>query len=67
MGNDMRKVLKALEQQGFTVTRLKSGHYDVRLNGRRVTTLAGTSSDHRGFRNALSYLRKAGFIWPPRK
>lgn len=67
MGNDMRKVLKALEEQGFTVTRLSSGHFEVRLDGRRVATLAGTGSDHRGFRNALSYLRRAGFVWPPRK
>lgn len=67
MSNDMRRMLRALEEQGFEVTRTKRGHYEVRKDGRRVATMAGTPSDHRGIRNAIAYLRKAGFVWPPRK
>lgn len=67
MGSDLRKVLKALEEQGFTVTRTQSGHWEVRLDGRRVATLSSTGSDHRGLRNGLAYLRRAGFVWPPRR
>ena len=67
MSGDMRRMLKALEEQGFDVTRTQRGHYEVRKDGRRVATIAGTASDHRSIRNAVAYLRKAGFIWPPRK
>ena len=67
MSGDMKKMLKALDEQGFEVTRTQRGHFEVRREGRRVATIAGTASDHRGIRNALAYLRKAGFIWPPRR
>lgn len=68
MGNDLRDLLRALEAQGFTVTRTRSGHWLVRTaDGLAVATIAGTASDHRSWRNALSVLRRAGLIWPPPK
>lgn len=66
MADDFRRVRRALEQQGFTVTRTRRGHWLVRNSaGRAVTTVSGTASDHRSWRNALAHLRRAGFIWPP--
>jgi len=65
---DLRKILKALEEQGFTVERTKGGHWLVRNpEGRAVATIAGTTSDHRSMRNVLTYLRRAGFVWPPKR
>jgi len=63
---DMKRLIKVLRQQGFTVDPTAKGHWLVRnAEGRVVATLAGTGSDHRGFANALARLRRAGLIWPP--
>lgn len=68
MSGDLRRLRKELDDQGFTVERSRKGHWIVRdAEGKRVTTLAGTASDHRAWANALAYLRKAGFMWPPAK
>ena len=65
-GKDLRQLLKTLEDQGFEAERTARGHWLVRNHeGRAVTTIAGTSSDHRSWRNALAHLRRAGLIWPP--
>lgn len=63
MDKELRKVVKALEEQGFEVVPTKSGHYLVLKDGRRVTTMSGTPSDRRSFANALAPLRRAGFRW----
>ncbi|MEV8098819.1 type II toxin-antitoxin system HicA family toxin [Kitasatospora sp. NPDC085879] len=60
---EVRDLTKALEKQGFEVTPSKSGHLIVRLDGRRIATLAGTPSDHRSWLNTIAVLRKAGFVW----
>lgn len=68
MGNDLRKVLKALEDQGFLLTRSSRGHWLIDTpDGRRVAVLAGTPSDHRSLKNAIARLRRAGFRWPPKR
>ena len=67
MDKDLRKVLKALEAEGFEVTVTKRGHYQVAREGRVITTFSGTPSDQRSFRNALAPLKRAGFRWPPRR
>lgn len=65
---ELRKLLKALEAQGFTVERTKGSHYLIRnAEGQAVATIAGSASDHRSMRNVLAYLRKAGFVWPPKR
>lgn len=62
--SELRKLIKALEEQGFTVTFTRNQHYLVRNPaGRVVATLAGTPSDHHAFRNMIATLRKAGFRW----
>ena len=63
MKKEVRDLTKALEKQGFEVTPSKSGHLIVRLDGRRIATLAGTPSDHRTWLNDLAALRRAGFAW----
>ena len=68
MSKELRQLLKAAESQGFTVTATRSGHWLVRdPAGRAVATIAGTSSDHRSWRNAVAELRRAGLQWPVRK
>lgn len=63
---DTRKVLKALEEDGFVVRRAKSGHPMVYKDGVLISTFSGTASDSRAFRNALAPLKRAGFVWPRR-
>ena len=62
---DLRKIIQALEEQGFDVERTRKGHHRVFLDGIWVTTLPGTPSDWRSFRNALAAAKRAGFQWPP--
>jgi len=67
MNKDLKKIIRALEAQGFTWTFAKSGHVIVRKNGEFVTVFAGTVSDWRGFRNGISDCRQFGFQWPPKR
>jgi predicted RNA binding protein YcfA (HicA-like mRNA interferase family) len=62
LDKDTRKLIKKLEAQGFEVRTTKNGHHQVYKDGRRVTTLAGTSSDWRGRKNAMAQLKRHGFI-----
>jgi hypothetical protein len=65
MRKDLRKVVKALEEQGFDVTVTTKQHYMVWRKGEYVTTLPGTPSDHRSMRNAIAKAKRLGFRWPP--
>lgn len=67
MDKEMRKVVKALEAQGFVVEVTRRGHLMVRRDGRIVATFSGTPSDWRSFRNSLADARRAGFRWPPER
>ena len=65
-GKDLRKLLKTCEEQGFSATKTARGHWIVRdTDGRAVTTMAGSPSDHRSWLNSLSHLKRAGLVWPP--
>ncbi|MFE3202207.1 type II toxin-antitoxin system HicA family toxin [Embleya sp. NPDC059237] len=59
---DIKKLIKALEAQGFTVVRTKGNHYKVYKGGRLITTLPFTPSDHRSILNCIAVLRRAGFV-----
>lgn len=63
MDKDTRKIVKALEAQGFEVRATRKGHLQVKQNGRVIAVLSGTPSDHRSMGNALARLRRAGFQW----
>lgn len=65
MDKDLKKIVKALREQGFDVEVTRKGHLMVYRDGRLVTTFSGTASDWRGMKNALAYARRAGFRWPP--
>lgn len=64
MDKDLRKLVKALEAQGFTVIVTSKQHLMVLLDGQPIATIAGTGSDWRGIRNSLARLKRAGFRWP---
>jgi len=64
MHKDLRKVIKALEDQGFDVRKNARNHYEVRKNGRKVATFASTPSDWRGWLNSIADAKRAGFKWP---
>lgn len=67
MDKDLRKIAKALREQGFETEINRKGHLQVYREGRLVTTFSGTPSDWRALRNALSQAKRAGFIWPPNR
>jgi len=67
MNKDLRKVIKALEADGFVVEKSKKGHPVVYLNGKKIATFAGTPSDQRSFLNSLAPLKRAGFVWPQQR
>jgi hypothetical protein len=67
MNKDLRKLLEAAKEQGFTWNLSKKGHPMVYLNEELITTFSGTPSDGRSFLNALAPLKRAGFKWPPRR
>lgn len=61
MRKDLKKVLKALHDQGFESRRTTKGHYQVYKDGEYVGTLAGTPSDHRSWDNSLRKAKRMGF------
>lgn len=65
MNEDLKKIAKALEAQGFGVETTKKGHLMVFLDGRLIVTFAGTASDWRSLKNGIAKARRAGFRWPP--
>jgi len=67
MDKDLRKIVKALEAQGFEVTVTSKGHLIVTREGAVITTFSGTASDWRSLRNGLAHARRAGFRWPPNR
>lgn len=66
MDKDLRKIVKALQQQGFDVEVTTKQHVMVYRDGRLVVTFSGTASDWRSMRNGIAKARRAGFQWPPR-
>lgn len=67
MHKDLKKIVKALEAQGFETAVTRRGHLLVIRDGRVVTTFSGTPGDGRSWKNALSFAKRAGFDWPPRR
>ena len=67
MDKDLRKVIKALDEQGFTIDESANG---MRLRITRdenfIVVISVKSKDWRGLRNGIAALRRAGFRWPPR-
>ena len=59
---EIRKLVKSLQQQGWRVEQLKSGHYRAYApDGENIVHIAGTPSDHHAMGNTLARLRKLGY------
>lgn len=67
MDKDLRKLVKALEAQGFEVSVTSKGHAQVSKDGRIVVVFAGTASDWRSMKNGIARARRHGFTWPPKR
>lgn len=61
------RLIRELEDQGFQASLARSGHWHIRKNGEYVAVLAASPSEYRGRLNALSRLKRAGFIPPNTK
>lgn len=61
-----KAVIKAADEQGW---RIREGKHYMCLapDGVTIVVIAKTGSDRRGLDNAIAKMRRAGFIWPPRK
>ena len=60
---EFRELLDAVEEQGGTIRRIKSGYQVLAPNGVDIVTLHGTPSDRRALANAAAEPRRAGFTW----
>lgn len=68
MDKDLRRILDAVEDAGYTVEFSTRGTALVfTKDGEYVTSFAGNASDWRARRNALSPLKRRGFRWPPKR
>jgi hypothetical protein len=67
MDKDTRKVLRAAERQGFEIRTSGTGHPMIYRDGVFVAKAASTPGDQRGLKNLIAALRRAGFVWPPRR
>lgn len=65
MDKDLRKLVKALENEGYQIVTAKSGHIKVYdIDGKMIAVLSGTPSDKRALANQLRPLKRLGFRWP---
>lgn len=67
MDKDLKKLIEALENQGFTVERTSKGHVMVYRGETLVVTFSGTASDWRSMKNGIAKARRFGFRWPPKR
>ncbi|WP_413600870.1 hypothetical protein [Curtobacterium sp. Curtsp57] len=65
MDKDLKKIIGALQKQGFGVEITKRQHVMVYRDGVLIVTFSGTASDWRSLRNGIAKARRAGFEWPP--
>lgn len=67
MDKDTRKIIREAERQGFEVRTSGKGYPLIYRDGEFIAKAAQTTSDRRSTRNLIATLRRAGFIWPPKK
>ena len=58
---EFAELLRAVEAQGGTIKKIKSGYQIFAPNGVDIVTVHGTPSDRRALANAVAELRRAGF------
>jgi len=61
----MRKIVKALQDQNWTVLRTTSGHWKFVPSDptKDIVIGSGTRSDHRALRNMISQLKRSGAVF----
>jgi hypothetical protein len=59
------EVVRELERQDWRVETTKRGHYRAFPPDGGDVVLFSDTEDRRGQKNALSALRRQGFVWPP--
>jgi hypothetical protein len=67
MDKDLKKIIGALQKQGFEVEVTKRQHVMVYRDGALIVTFSGSASDWRSIRNGIAKARRAGFEWPPKR
>lgn len=62
---EMKALLKAAEEQGWTVRFTGSGHYQWKApDGQTIIVTPSTPSDHRSMSNTRAQLKRAGLNLP---
>lgn len=57
--SEMKGILRSLEQQGFTATRTRRGHWRIDHPAMRGPVFgASTPSDHRSIKNLLALIKR---------
>ena len=67
MDKDTRKVLDEAERQGFEVRHSAKGYPLIYRDGEFIVKASQTPGDQRAIRNLIAALRRAGFVWPPKR
>ena len=63
MKKEIKRIVKALETQGFYVERSGKGHLKVKNErGGTVYVMPSTPSDHRSLKNTVAELRRKGIL-----
>ena len=65
MDKVVKKIVEALDEQGFDVLEAKSGRLLVYREGVFISALPQRFKSGTGLDNGLAPLRRAGFLWPP--
>lgn len=69
MDAEWKNLVKEAQRQGWRVQ--IGGKGQLKLvppdPSHEMVVLHGTPSDHRAFRNAVAYMRRSGFQWPPKR
>jgi hypothetical protein len=66
MADELRKVLKAAEDQGWRIEPTKKGWKLYAPDGVNIVIVHNTPSDHRALKNTIARMRQYGFIWEGR-
>lgn len=65
MDRNIKELIREAEKQGWTdVT--GNGHTKLRTPAGYMIVMPSTASDHRAVKNAVSRMRKYGFVWKGR-
>jgi hypothetical protein len=65
MDKQVRVLVEEAQRQGWTARPTKKGWLLLAPDGVGMVTIHGTPSDSHWLGNAVSRMRKHGFVWPP--